>query len=683
MRPESRQGMKVFRSSRKVLREAVIITSLLWFILMVVLIFVHERMLSGVDDKHIQFLINKYETKDVDSKLPEIGNSKKNNIPLERVVENVQVGNKSDVDSNLPEIRNSKKNNIPLKRVVENVQVGNKSDPDPKHEIEHREGSHQSKHDPEIYPELNTKTITKKRIIPDFILKKIGDDPYVGYMGKGILMKADDLSKTEQVEYKEGLKKNDFNQFLSDLIPLDRKLPDTRIDECKRDYKISALPVTSVIICFHNEAWSVLLRTVHSVLNTSPSLLLMEIILVDDFSTMDHLKKPLERYISKLAKVRLIRTNKREGLMRARNIGFELASGSVLTFLDSHVECFGGWLEPLLELIARNTTVVAVPVIEIIDANSFGVSAGAEITNYGGLNLEDLRFTWRMLPTAEMHKRRANPTQPLRSPTMAGGLFSIDRKYFEHLGKYDDGMIIWGGENLELSFRIWMCGGSIEIHPCSHVAHIFRNRSPYDWVYGVNTVIRRNTVRTAEVWLDEYKEFYYQKINHVLGDYGDVSARKELRERLKCKSFDWYVKNIYPDLEIPAKAVLFGQVKSSFGQHCLDAMGSNKPGLFLCHGLGGHQFWALTERGLLRTDSRRCLTLDRDDVHVVLQSCANKVSRLRWLYTDDKRLKHEDSGLCLEMELNKKSVSMKSCSSMGRQVWLFGFPESQEKRSKA
>ena len=111
----------------------------------------------------------------------------------------------------------------------------------------------------------------------------------------------------------------------------------------------------------------------HSVINRSPPKLLKEIILVDDASYMNHLKQDLEDYMSQYPKVglvydvehleqfpqvRIVRIPERAGLIRARLLGASKALAPVLTFLDSHIECTPGWLEPLLDRVARNSSTV-------------------------------------------------------------------------------------------------------------------------------------------------------------------------------------------------------------------------------------------------------------------------------------------------------------------------------------
>lgn len=98
-------------------------------------------------------------------------------------------------------------------------------------------------------------------------------------------------------------------------------------------------------------------------------------------------------------------------------------------------------------------------------------------------------------------------------------------------------------------------------------------------------------MRLAKVWLDEFAEFYYQRIGNTrnLTDYGDISDRIALRERLQCKSFKWYLDNIYPEMFRPDRAFANGAIANPASNRCLDSEAKNandKVIPFSCHNQG-------------------------------------------------------------------------------------------------
>lgn len=129
---------------------------------------------------------------------------------------------------------------------------------------------------------------------------------------------------------------HNYNWYASENISVHRTLPDIRFPKCHQIKYPERLPKVSIIIIFHNEAWSLVTRTIFSIIDNSPPELLHEIILVDDVSTLDFLKRPLEDYIELLpVNIRIIRTKQREGLIRARLIGAKNATVdySIVSFI--------------------------------------------------------------------------------------------------------------------------------------------------------------------------------------------------------------------------------------------------------------------------------------------------------------------------------------------------------------
>ncbi|XP_051022303.1 polypeptide N-acetylgalactosaminyltransferase 5 [Acomys russatus] len=471
-----------------------------------------------------------------------------------------------------------------------------------------------------------------------------------------------------------------FNVYLSDLIPVDRAIEDTRPAGCAEQLVHNDLPTTSIIMCFVDEVWSALLRSVHSVLNRSPPHLIKEVLLVDDFSTKDYLKANLDKYMSQFPKVRILRLKERHGLIRARLAGARNATGDVLTFLDSHVECNVGWLEPLLERVYLNRKKVACPVIEVINDKDMSYMT---VDNFQrGVFTWPMNFGWRTIPPDVVAKTGIKETDIIRCPVMAGGLFSIDKSYFYELGTYDPGLDVWGGENMELSFKVWMCGGEIEIIPCSRVGHIFRNDNPYSFPKDRMKTVERNLVRVAEVWLDEYKDLFYGHGDHLIDqalDVGNLTQQRELRKKLKCKSFKWYLDNVFPDLKAPVVRASGVLINMALGK-CISTENTTAI-LEDCDGSSQLQQFNYTWVRLIK-HGEWCMAPVTDKGSLRLHPCDNRSSRLKWLHKSESAFHPElvdhivfensQQLLCMEGNVSQKTLKLAACNSVEPyQKWKF------------
>ena len=238
-----------------------------------------------------------------------------------------------------------------------------------------------------------------------------------------------------------------LNAHLGQTLPLIRSLPDTRPGQCQgimSFVKLGSHHRVSVVMPFHNELWSVLLRSIHNILAHSPIDLLQEILLVDDNSSKENLKAPLESYLQWLPKIRLLRTRERVGLIKARMVGARQAKGNILVFLDAHVEVNKQWLEPLVAVIAEDNTTIAVPYIaEIEPENLVYTMPGSPLYRMKGSFSWELDYLWTAYSTPEK-----SPHLPYITSTIIGCGFAVNRNYFFNIGGFDEGLQIWGGDFL-------------------------------------------------------------------------------------------------------------------------------------------------------------------------------------------------------------------------------------------
>uniref|UniRef100_A0A1I8JUE4 Polypeptide N-acetylgalactosaminyltransferase n=1 Tax=Anopheles funestus TaxID=62324 RepID=A0A1I8JUE4_ANOFN len=500
-----------------------------------------------------------------------------------------------------------------------------------------------------------------------------------GDLGRRVEMDFKDNATFKMI--KQGLETFGYNSYASNLMSVRRRLPDIRAPWClKQNLTDSLLPPTSIVIVFHNEAWSVLLRTVHSILDRTPEHLIHEIVLVDDYSTAAYLKTRLDDYFERFPKVRIIRAPTRLGLIVAKIFGAKSTTASIITFLDAHVECTVGWLEPLLAVIVNNSTTIAIPTIDQIDGNTMQLDKDFAPRLVGAYRW-DLNFGW--WGRAAMKKRYPNPYVPFDTPAMAGGLFAIERTFFERLGWYDKGFEMYGIENIELSMKSWMCGGKMVIVPCSRVAHIQKQSHPYLQSAGKD-VIMKNSLRLAEVWMDEYKQVMFdvygvpQYFPHY---FGPVDDRKALRTRAGCGSFRDYVLNAFPEMMNPLVPGAFrGEIHNAAcsSKLCLTHNWTNHSLMMaVCDRQQKQQYWTHNFYRELNNYSSCIETVNLGGYRLEVKRCHRneKTRTQRWQYVvASGQIKSEKVGKCLAVNEGGKVIAMERCNTSDhRQKWLVTF----------
>ena len=268
-----------------------------------------------------------------------------------------------------------------------------------------------------------------------------------------------------------------------------------------------------------------------------------------------------------------------------------------------------------------------------------------------------------------------SPPLPCRS-----GLFAIDREYFFQLGAYDPEIKYYGAEHVELSFRVWQCGGSMEWVPCSNVGHIYRefNRFSVDpqlKQVNVGYYLDRNDIRVAEVWMDEYKKIFYD-FRHLHGkDFGDVSSRVQVREANQCKPFQWYLNEVAYDVFVPDLEPVPGQLTSIDKTKCLSNNGVVEEGplsLQSCAPHNDQQQWVFSPRGQIYLNhypktSLLCLRIDK-------LALVGRADAIAWQVNGNRIQRADDPSTCLAWTLDHRIVPRACEEGAMSQTWQLQQP---------
>jgi glycosyltransferase involved in cell wall biosynthesis len=221
--------------------------------------------------------------------------------------------------------------------------------------------------------------------------------------------------------------------------------------------------ISIIITCFNEN--NLIQKTVRSIFANTR--LPFEIIIIDDASS-DALEASS---FSEFPGVKYFKNQDREGLIRSRIIGTTYALLPYLVFMDAHCKPEVNWEIALVAASEHfENRIIAVPFTAILDPENWLNDCNQRPPDI--FFDEKMNMKWRIPPSQFT-------SGYLESPIFLGCTCLISRTFYMELQGFDDGLKIWGGENIDISLRCWMFGGKVIVAEESIVGHVFKSRFTY------------------------------------------------------------------------------------------------------------------------------------------------------------------------------------------------------------
>jgi glycosyltransferase involved in cell wall biosynthesis len=286
----------------------------------------------------------------------------------------------------------------------------------------------------------------------------------------------------------------------------------------------------SLIIPSRNESPVRLIRTIRAFARHRETANPLEAVVVDDAS-----EKPLRlpRAVDGVP-VRLIRSETRLGVGSARNLAAAHAEREILFGTDAHVTPSHGWDSQIAGSLGPRQVVAATIADERSGFRGFGCRL--------------------VVPFMGTHWVRERPSGAREVQIASSAGFAIRRSYFEELGGFDDGMILYGGYEPEFGLRVWLSGGSCVAASDLVIRHRFKTRASVDaWVAEHRSAMIHNSLRfgfsymSNAACLQMLRHFSQIFPDHVEQAYAmlDLDGIFRRRRRLKrtlAHDFTWFAR---------------------------------------------------------------------------------------------------------------------------------------------